>query len=482
MNIASCKPLLIAGFLALLFVGQNKCSSATLPENNQSVDVWTTTTEKKLSKISVVDWQPRLTRARNQLYQNGLTITLDDKNKAQTILGFGAALTDSSCYLINRLPAQIKQNLIDELFSPSKMGMSTVRIAVGASDYAVSPYSFDDGEADPELKRFSISHDEEHILPVLRAARQSNPDLFIFGSPWSPPGWMKSNKSMLGGNMPRKYMGAYADYIAKFLKAYEAAGVPVQAVTINNEVDTDQDGRMPACVWPQEIEMDFVAWNLGPKLKEENLNTKIWILDHNYNMWGRVLNELENPDVLKYTSGVAWHPYAGSPSAMTKVHNAHPNLGMHWTEDGPDVDEQGYASNWTIWGKKFTEALRNWCSSITDWNLALDEEGKPNIGPFKCGGTITINSKTQAITYSGQYWGTVHFSKFIRPGAKIILSSASKPSEISHIAAQNPDNSYALVLTNPSSSKQSLTLHWQSKECQVELPADSISTLQWHQR
>ncbi|MBX9568087.1 MAG: hypothetical protein K2X77_04290 [Candidatus Obscuribacterales bacterium] len=441
---------------------------------------WTTTRAQKLKQSEPLQWTQATTVSPDKhKAKRVLQISIDENHKAQTILGFGAALTESSCYLINRLPEPARQNLIDELFNPEKMGMSTVRIAVGASDYAVSPYSFDDGEVDPELARFSISHDEENILPVLKSARNSYPDLFIFGSPWSPPGWMKPNKSMLGGSMPRRNLGVYANYITKFLRSYEAAGVPVQAVTVNNEVDTDQDGRMPACVWPQEIEMDFVAGHLGPKLQEEKINTKIWILDHNYNMWGRVLNELESPDVLKYTNGVAWHPYAGSPNAMTKVHKAHPKLGMHWTEDGPDVDEPGYATNWASWGAKFTEALRNWCSSITDWNLALDEEGKPNIGPFKCGGTITINSKTQAITYSGQYWGTVHFSKFIRPGARIIVTAASHPTEIAHIAAHNPDDTYSVVLTNPRQSAQTLALNWRNKECQIQLPPDSISTISW---
>lgn len=452
--------------------------SSAIAADGTKLQQWTTSKEHKLFLEPQAYWSAKKdARHGNSSYE--LQISIDEKQKAQTILGFGAALTDSSCYLINKLPSQTRDTLIDELFNPLKMGMSTVRIAVGASDYAVSPYSFDDGEADPELARFSISHDEENILPVLRSARKAYPDLFIFGSPWSPPGWMKSNRSMLGGNMPRKYLGAYADYMTKFLKAYSSAGVPVQAVTVNNEVDTDQDGRMPACVWPQEIEMDFVAGQLGPKLKDENINTKIWLLDHNYNMWGRVINELENPDVFKYTSGVAWHPYAGSPSAMTKVHNAFPSIGMHWTEDGPDVDEPGYATNWASWGKKFTEALQNWCSSITDWNLALDEQGRPNIGPFKCGGTITINSKTQEVSYSGQYWGTVHFSKFIRPGAKIVSTKASRQTEIAHIAAMNPDNSFALVLTNPSESAKTVALKWQDKECQIKLPADSISTLRW---
>lgn len=435
---------------------------------------WVTSPQQRMAEALPLQWQ-KLPIQRNS---NDIEIQIDDNKKSQHILGFGAALTDSSCYLINKLPEEAKRNLMDELFNPAKMGMSTVRIAIGSSDYALSPYSFDDGEADPDLIRFSIAHDEENILPVLRMARQSNPDLFIFGSAWSPPGWMKPNRSMLGGNMSRKYLPSYAQYFAKFLKGYEKAGVRVQAVTVNNEVDTDQDGRMPACAWPQEIEMDFVGSHLGPLLEKEKIKTQIWILDHNYNLWGRVINELENPDVRRYADAVAWHPYAGSVQAMSKIHQIHPQLGMHWTEDGPDVDEPEYASNWCKWGRLFSEALHNWCNSITGWNLALDEQGKPNIGPFKCGGTITINSKTNAITYSGQYWGTVHFSKFIRPGA-VIVSSSPKSKDISHTAAQNPDGKFVLVITNPSNIKRSVLLKWHGYTCHTDLPADSISSVTW---
>lgn len=449
--------------------------SITQPVPSTALKRWVTSPQSKMAEAEPLHWEKEQRRA-GKIDESDVLI--DDNKKAQTILGFGAALTDSSCYLLNRLPEDQKQKVMDELFNPSKMGMSTARIAIGSSDYALVPYSFDDGDEDPELKRFSIKHDEENILPILRMARKAYPDLFIFGSAWSPPGWMKPNKSMLGGNMPRKHLGTYAQYFAKFLKGYESAGVPVQAVTVNNEVDTDQDGRMPACVWPQEIEVDFVGLNLGPVLEREKINTKIWLLDHNYNLWGRVCNELENADVRKYANGVAWHPYAGSPQAMKKVLARYPGLGMHWTEDGPDVDEPGYASNWTKWGKLYSEALQNSCNSITGWNLALDEVGRPNIGPFKCGGMITIDSKSQKITYSGQYWGTVHFSKVIRPGAKLI-SSESKQAELSHTVVQNPDGNFAAVLTNSAKAPVEVCLRWRQSQCKVQLPADSITSLSW---
>ena len=192
-------------------------------------------------------------------------------------------------------PGLPTQQLFHQLFHPSKMGLSVCRTCIGASDYSTKVYSFDEGDPDPELKRFSIDHDRQYILPILREARAVNPNLYLFSSAWSPPGWMKSGGSMLGGSMRRRFFGVYAEYLRKFLQAYSAEGVPVQAITVQNEVDTDQDARMPACIWPQEYEIEFVRDHLGPLFERNNIKTKIWILDHNYNLWGRAICELDDP-------------------------------------------------------------------------------------------------------------------------------------------------------------------------------------------
>jgi glucosylceramidase len=208
-------------------------------------------------------------------------IVLDPGKKFQEMLGFGAALTDATCYMFNQLPAAARDELFHELFHPSELALNVCRTCIGASDYSTEVFSYDEGEPDPEMKRFSIAHDQAYVLPMLRLARKTNPDLFLFSSPWSPPGWMKAGGSMLGGSMRQHYFGPYALYFVKFLQAYAAEGVPVQAITVQNEVDTDQDGRMPACSWPQEYEIGFVKNHLGPALEKSGLKTKIWTLDHN---------------------------------------------------------------------------------------------------------------------------------------------------------------------------------------------------------
>jgi glucosylceramidase len=407
----------------------------------------------------------------------GEAISLDPGKKFQEILGFGAAFTDASCYMFSQLSPDAREKLFHQLFHPSELGLSVCRTCVGASDYSTELYSFDEGDPDPELKRFSIAHDQSYFLPALKQARQVNPDLFLFSSPWSPPGWMKSNGSMLGGCIHKHYFPAYAQYFVKFLQAYAAEGVAIQAVTSQNEVDTDQDGRMPACLWGQEYEIEFVRQHLGPALEAQSIPTKIWLLDHNYNLWGRAICELDEPGVKNYSRAVAWHGYAGDVSMVSKVHEAHPDVEMHWTEGGPDISSPKYATDWAVWGQVFSGVLRNWCQSITGWNLALDEHGRPNIGPFPCGGLVTIHSQTKEITQSGQYWAFAHFSHAIHRGARRFQSSGDLDG-IDHVACENADGESVLVLTNSTTSRKVL-LQLNEWVADLTVPTDSLVTLTW---
>ncbi len=409
---------------------------------------------------------------------SGTIITLNSEKKFQEILGFGAAFTDASCYLFSQLSEDSRQQLFHELFHPSELGLSVCRTCIGASDYSTEVYSFDEGEPDPDLKRFSIDHDRRYLLPALRQARKVNPELFLFSSPWSPPGWMKAaNGSMLGGSMRKKYFASYAQYFLKFLQAYAAEGVAIQAVTPQNEVDTDQDGRMPACLWGQEYEIEFVKKHLGPVLRAGNIPTKIWLLDHNYNLWGRVICELDDRGLREYANAVAWHGYAGGADMMSRVHDAHPEAAMYWTEGGPDFTSPDYATDWAKWGRTFTEALRNWCRSITGWNLALDEHGRPNIGPFSCGGLVTIHSQTKEITRSGQYWAFAHFSRLIRRGAHR-FDSQGMGADVDHVACETPDGQRVMVITNPATERR-VVLRMGALVAELTLPSNSVTTLAW---
>jgi len=468
-------------FLRLSALG---LAAVTIPESSSArtrepaaptpagpIEVWVTSKKLRCSRSGSVSWQP----ASRKSVEQGIVLNPD--KKFQDILGFGAAFTDAACYMFNQISPDARKQLFRELFHPSQMGFNVCRTCMGASDYSTRLYSYDEGDPDPELQRFSIDHDREYILPTLRLAREMNPDLFLFSSPWSPPGWMKSGGAMLGGSMRQRYIPNYAQYFLKFLQAYAAAGVPVQAVTPQNEPDTDQDGRMPACIWPQEYEIAFVRDYLGPLLEKNGMETKIWILDHNYNLWGRATCELDDPGLRRYCDAVAWHGYAGKPEMMSKVHDTHPDVNMYWTEGGSDYTSPDYLTDWARWGKNFSAVLRNWCHSITAWNLALDERGQPNIGPFSCGGLVTIQSQTKEITRSGQYWAFAQFSRFVRRGARRLDSQGAFP-DLYHVAVENPDGQRVMVITN-SGVDRTVDLQLNQMMAEVRLDEDSVTTLLW---
>jgi len=452
-------------------------TSADVPAPKPDIEIFITDRARRHQHVSSLRWQ----EARQA--SSGMTVVIDPARKVQPILGFGAALTDAACYVISQLPKSSRGDLLNELFGAKEMAFSVCRLCIGSSDYSRAVFSYDEGDPDPQLARFSIQHDREYILPTLRAARQVNPDLFLLGSPWSPPGWMKDNNSMLGGTIRRRDLKPYANYIVKFLQAYQADGVEINAVTPQNEVDTDQDSRMPACLFPQEAEVQYVGESLGPAIEQEGLKTRIWLLDHNYNLWGRAICELDDEKVSHFTKAIAWHGYLGEPELVRKVSEVHPDAEMHWTEGGPDLTDPKYATNWSDWSHKFTGVLRNGMRSIIAWNIALDEQGKPNIGPFSCGGVVTINSRSHEITRSGQYWAFAHYSRHLRRNAVLVdsdmVGGQEKASGVDHVAAFNPDGGYVLVLTNTSSAPQQAEIRFGNFGARVDLGADSVATLRW---
>src|SRR5260370_2795864 len=267
---AACVPFMKAFPSATLTPPEERTPSGT-------VAVHLTTGDQRYSPSRSLAWQ-RVDRAPTQD-----TIVLGAVRK-QPILGFGAAFTDAACYVLHQLPEAERERLLQELFHPDQMALSVCRVCIGSSDYARNVYSYDEGDADPELSRFSIAHDRDYILPVLRQARQVNDKLFLLASPWSPPGWMQDNNSMLGGTLRRRYLGSYAKYIVKFLQAYEAEGVVIGAVTPKNEVDPDQDSRMPACLLPQDVEVEYVRQHLGSTIEAAAFQSNISLPPHKSNL------------------------------------------------------------------------------------------------------------------------------------------------------------------------------------------------------
>jgi glucosylceramidase len=403
-------------------------------------------------------------------------ITVDANTRFQPILGFGSALTDASCWLLNQMQPQARQQFLADTYSPGAMNLNMGRVAIGSSDYSRNVFNYDDVAGDITMQHFNIEHDRAYILPMLREIRSLNPSLFVLASPWSPPGWMKTYGSMLGGWMSAPFLAPYALYFVKFLEAYRQAGVKVDAVTSQNELETDQGGSMPATYWTPDMESDFVRDHLGPALRDNRLETQIWLLDHNYDLWKRVRWQLRDAELRKFVAGVAWHGYVGTPDMMSRLHEVDPDVPFYWTEGGPDYTNPKYETEWARWGIIFIEAMRNWCRGIITWNLMLDPQGKPNIGPFECGGLVTVKPDSKLV-YSGQYWALRHLSQHVRRGA-VRTASHSDATELQHIAFQNPDGSRVLFVTNAGAAR-TLAVAASQGTASVDIPGDSVVTLLW---
>jgi glucosylceramidase len=410
----------------------------------------------------------------------GALVSLTGKTD-QTMLGFGAALTESACVLLRRMPEEKCMALLREIYAPEKGNFSVGRICVGSSDYAETPYDFAPVPDDMEMRHFDASHDDEAILPILKAIRNINPDLFLLASPWSPPGWMKTSGVLQGGWMRQKYIKAFALYYLKFLQHYKKAGLVLDALTVQNESETDQIGKMPACLWHPEFEMEAVL-ELRTLLDENGFSAlKIWLMDHNFNMWRRACFQMDDPKVKQASAGIAWHPYEGYPQMVNWFRREHPECENHWTEGNvvPIDLVTGYNRTFSIgdMAAGFLQCLCNGIQSITLWNLALDPVGYPTIGPFACKGTVEIG-KDGEVRYSPEYYTLLHFSKFIKRGAlRIELDAEDLPGNIEAAAFVNPDGGRVVIASNTNKFDSEFILRDGQRDFRVPLLRESVSTI-----
>ena len=416
------------------------------------------------------------------------TLHISDKKNQQKFRGVGVAITGSSCYNLSIMEEHERKEFLRSIYSPDGLGLSVGRVSIGASDYSAELYSYDDTPFDVELKDFSIERDEKYIIPVIREILEINPDIYLYASPWSPPGWMKTGGNMCGGFMRDEYVECYADYIIKFLKAYAEKGIKISALTPQNELETQQRGNMPACIWHPETEVKFVKI-LREKLIENKLDVKVWVYDHAFSNPERVLWQLDNCEgFLEASDGVAFHYYFGTIEETLKIKRAYPQLELHFTEAGPRLHDH-YDSDWCKWGIMISKAIKCGYSSFTGWNLILNEMGGPNIGPHPCGGLVTRDCVTGEYTYSGQYKAFCHITKYINENSKIYPITvgeeyAEPMSEypkvnlpIEGFAVDNDDGKKIFVLINPNSTKRQVQLKLDNVWWYTELTPESISSI-----
>lgn len=411
-------------------------------------------------------------------------VTLDPDEKLQEIEGFGAALTGSSAYLINRKMTQSQRRaLLEDLFDPDKgIGISYLRMTIGASDFSLSDYTYNDipaGTTDFDLEHFTIEKDKEDVVPVFKEILAIAPDLRIMGSPWSAPAWMKTNGSLKGGKLKTEAYDVYARYFTKYIQAYEDEGITVDAVTPQNE-PLHFTANYPCMEMQAAEQLVFVRDHLGPALRSEGLSTRIIAYDHNWDNTQYALTVLGDADAREYLAGSAFHAYAGNVSAMGVVHNAYPEMGLYFTEISGGEWATNFSDNlqWNM-SNIFIGTTRNWSKTALLWNLALDENNGPkNNGCDNCRGVVTIQSSNGAVSRNVEYYSIGHFSKFVRPGAYRISSTAFAPStSLEHVAFINPDGRKVIVVSNSGSEGRSFVVRWDDGQFSYTIPASSVATI-----
>jgi glucosylceramidase len=413
-------------------------------------------------------------------------ITLDPATRYQSIDGFGAALTDSSAWVIqNRLSAAQRTALLQELFSPQTgIGISFLRIPMGASDFALSAYTYDDrpaGQTDPNLAYFSIAHDQAYILPLLQQARALNPALRLMATPWSPPAWMKTSQTLNGGALSTNWHAAYAQYFVRFLQDYAAAGTPVYALTVQNE-PLKSTTAMPSASMSTFQQSSFIGGYLGPALAAAGLDTHILCYDHNWDQWNYPVVVLNDPVARPYLAGAAFHGYAGDVAAQSTVHDYHPDKDIYFTEISGGDWSTSFADD-LVWGVHtiVIGTTRNWSKTALWWNLALDENHGPHLSGActDCRGVVTINSGSGAVSREPEYYALAHASRFVPPGLQRIASD-SLAGTLETVAFRSADGREVLLALNPGGSSLWFDVLRNGQYFAYRLTPKSVATFVWY--
>ncbi|MDQ0688806.1 O-glycosyl hydrolase [Streptomyces achromogenes] len=447
--------------------------------------VWLTnpSTGTYLSKQAPVTWKT------GSASSGPSTITVDTTRKYQQMTGFGASFTDSSAWLVGtKLTAKQRNALMRDLFSRSDgIGLSFLRQPMGATDFTVKGnYSYDDmpaGESDPTLANFSIDHDRSYTIPLLKQARKLNPQLTLMATPWSPPGWMKTGDTMNGGQIKPAAYQHLADYFAKFLKAYQAAGVPVRYVTPQNEPLHDTSAYPSTSLTAGQAKT-FINDYLAPTLRKQHLSTGILGYDHNWDVTSYPESLYTDAASAKNVAGTAWHCYAGEVSAQSVVHNDYPNKPAFQSEcSGGSWEGTDAGATFAGTMDNIVNGPRNWAKSIIRWNIALDGSGGPtNNGCQGCRPVVTVSQNADG-TYSykptADYWGLAQASKFVQPGARRVASNSFGKGDLEDVAFTNPDGSTALIAYNSSTTERAFTVRWGDRTFTYTLAAGAAATFTW---
>lgn len=434
------------------------------------VNVWMTMG----NKLSLLTKQPPI---EFKAGSGDVTIPVNPEEVYQTIDGFGAALTGSSAYIMmQELTPSERTALINELFDPSKgIGISSIRITIGASDFSLANYSWCD---QPGLENFAVpATDQRDLIPALKEILAVAPDIQIIASPWSAPGWMKTSGTMNGGSLKEEFFSDYAGYLIRFIEHMAGEGIRISALTPQNE-PLYQTSGYPTMYMKWEDQLRLIRDFLGPEMVKNNFSTGIWIYDHNWDNTQYPLNILADETARNFIQGTAFHAYAGNVSAMKTVHDLFPSENLYFTEISGGRWAPVFWDNVKWFTTNiFMGTVRYWSKNALLWNLVLDEnDGPKNGGCQNCRGVVTIEN--HKILKNEEYYALGHFCKFVRPGA-LRINSGTPSGNLDWIAFKNKDQSLVLIVINTASTSTKIFVKSPSGNFPYSLPGNAVATFVW---
>ena len=460
------------------FCNQNEKTNTptiTPPVTGAEIELWLTTADQSILL------QKQTTNLVFNSPSGGTSyIDIDSTAVLQSVDGFGYTLTGGSANLINKMNAAEKNALLNELFgnSSNSIGVSYLRLSIGASDLNASVFSYDDlpaGQTDPNLDHFNLSQDTIDLLPILKQVLAINSNVKLMGSPWSAPVWMKDNGKSIGGSLLPQYYSVYAKYFVKYIQEMQARGFTIDAITPQNE--PQHGGNNPSMVMSASQQADFIKNHLGPAFQAAGIKTKIIVWDHNCDNPNYPITVLNDPGAKQYVNGSAFHLYNGDISALSTVHNAHPDKSLYFTEQWTgaqssfDGDLKWHIKNVVI------GSMRNWSRIALEWNVASDPSYNPHTpgGCTECKGAITISGSN--VTRNVAYYIIAHASKFVTTGSTRIGSTI--PGSIHNVAFKTPEGKKVLIALNDGNNTVSFNIRYQGKWASATLPASTVATFVW---
>ena len=459
-----------AGFLSLA-VG---CTAGTVfAQKEKPVTIWLTDPSQSI----FFQQQPEVPMEKSNSFPSDPVIAIDEKKTFQHVDGFGWALTGGSAQHIMRMSPAARAALLKELFTTDSnhIGASYLRVSIGASDLNDHVFSYDDlppGQTDTPLAHFDLGPDKQDVIPVLQQIVAINPSIKILGSPWSAPVWMKNNHDTRGGSLLPQYYRAYANYFVKYILAMQQEGIRIDAVTLQNE--PLHPGNNPSMYMPAAAEAAF-AKLLGPAIDQERLDTKIIVYDHNADRPDYPDSIYRDPEAAKWVDGAAFHLYGGKIEALSPLHDSFPEKNLYFTEQwvgapgnfGRDIPEHI--------DKLIVRAMRNWCKTVIEWNLAADSHSEPHTdrgGCDRCLGAVTIDG--DVVKRNPAYYIIAHAAKFVRPGSARIVSNSDE--SLPNVAFRTPTGQAVLIVLNKTAAQKGFTIELRGRRMHSVLGPGAVST------